>query len=240
MEISPVRLWCGVGHAPRPWSWRCTAVRVVIRSLPSPWRVASPRGYAAFAVSYVQYPWNGALSGVPTAIDSIPVETLERARAWLGQQPVADTSRIALWGVSKGAEFALVASARCDWVRATMACVPSDVMWAGYGRDPLPGETLTSWSDSGRRLPAIPYDRYDDVFAGKATPREVHDRSRVASPALVRAARIPVEQIASPVLLLGAERDNVWSSGEMTRAAADAWQRTLAFLAAHFPAAPRR
>ncbi len=228
---------------------------------------------------------------MPTAFDSIPVETLDRARAWLGQQPEADTSRTALWGVSKGAEFALVASARCDWVRATMACVPSDVMWAGYGRDPLPGETLTSWSDSGRRLPAIPYDRYDDVFAGKATLREVHDRSRVASPALARAARIPAEQIASPVLLLGAERDNVWSSGEMTRslerglratarplplsvrtypdadhyicgvgttpvslfgpdsapisegtarAAADAWQRTLAFLAAHFPAAPRR
>ena len=249
------------------------------------------RGYAAFAVSYVQYPWNGALPGVPTAFDSIPVETLDRARAWLGQQPQADTSRTALWGVSKGAEFALVASARRDWVRAAVACVPSDVMWAGYGRDPLPGETLASWSDSGRRLPAIPYDRYDDVFAGKATPRQVHDRSRVASPALARAARIPVEQIVAPVLVLGADRDNVWSSGEMTRSAArslsastrqapvsahtypdadhyicgvgttpvsllgpdsapisegtarsaaDAWQRTLAFLAEHFPATPKR
>jgi len=177
------------------------------------------RGYAAFAVSYVQYPWNGALPGVPTAFDSIPVETLDRARAWLGTQPEADTSRTALWGVSKGAEFALVASARRDWVRATVACVPSDVMWAGYGRDPLPGETLASWSDNGRRLPAIPYDRYADVFAGTATPREVHDRSRLASPAEAIAARIPVEQIATPVLLLGADRDNVWSSGEMARAA---------------------
>jgi len=175
------------------------------------------RGYAAFAVSYVAYPWNGGLPGVPTAFDSIAVETLDRARTWLGARPEVDTSRTALWGVSKGGEFAMVTAARRRWPRAVIGCVPSDVMWAGYGRDPAPGEVLTSWSDSGARLPAIPYDDYADVFAGRATPRQVHDRSRTSHPADAARARIPVEVSDASLLLLGAERDEVWASGAMVR-----------------------
>lgn len=175
------------------------------------------RGYAAFAVSYVAYPWNGGLPGVPTAFDSIAVETLDRARAWLGTRPEADTSRTGVWGVSKGGEFAMVVAARRRWPRAVIGCVPSDVMWAGYGRDPAPGEKLTSWSDGGQRLPAIPYDHYEDVFKGRATPREVHDRSRAAHPADAERARIPIEASPAAILLLGADRDDVWASGSMVR-----------------------
>jgi len=178
------------------------------------------RGYAAFAVSYVAYPWNGGLPGVPTAFDSIDVAVLDRARNWVGAQSSADTSRTGVWGVSKGGEFAMVVAARRRWPRAVIGCVPSDVMWAGYGREPLAGEVLTSWSDSLRRLPAIPYDRYEDVFSGLATPRQVHDRSRAAHPAEALNARIPIERSAAPILLLGSDRDEVWGSGPMVRSLA--------------------
>ena len=175
------------------------------------------RGYAAFAVSYVAYPWTGGLPGVPGAFDSIEVATLDRARAWLGAQPEADTSRTALWGVSKGGEFAMVAAARRRWPRAIIGCVPSDVMWAGFGRAPAVGEVLASWSDNGRRLPAIPYDNYDDVFAGRATARQVHDRSRNAHHAETTEARIPIEDATAPLLLLGSTDDETWASGVMVR-----------------------
>ena len=175
------------------------------------------RGYAAFAVSYVAYPWTGGLPGAPSAFDSIDVATLDRARAWLGAQPEADTSRTAVWGVSKGGEFAMVAAARRRWPRAIIGCVPSDVMWAGFGRAPAVGEVLASWSDNGRRLPAIPYDNYDDVFAGRATARQVHDRSRKAHPAETTAARIPIEDATAPLLLLGSADDETWASGDMVR-----------------------
>jgi len=175
------------------------------------------RGYAAFAVSYVAYPWNGGLPGVPTAFDSIAVETLDRARAWLATRPEVDSSRTVVWGVSKGGELAMVTAARRRWPRAVIGCVPSDVMWAGYGRDPAPGEVLTSWSDNGARLPAIPYDDYADVFAGRATPRQVHDRSRANHPADAERARIPIEASRASLLLLGAEQDEVWASGSMVR-----------------------
>ena len=178
------------------------------------------RGYAAFAVSYVAYTWGGGLPGVPGTFDSIEVATLDHARAWLGAQREADTSRTAVWGVSKGGEFAMVTAARRRWPRAVIGCVPSDVMWAGFGREPATGEVLTSWSDGDRRLPAIPYDNYDDVFAGKATARQVHDRSRRAHTAQAIAARIPIENATAPLLLLGALDDEVWASGSMVRSLA--------------------
>ncbi|MCU0647776.1 MAG: dienelactone hydrolase family protein [Gemmatimonadaceae bacterium] len=241
------------------------------------------RGYATLALSYYNNQAPGALPGVPVAFDSLPIGLLDRARDWLGARPEADTSRTALWGASKGGEFVMVAAARRRWPRAVVGCVPSDVMWAGYGRAPAPGEVLTSWSDGDRRLPAIPYDRYEEVFQDKGiTPRTVHDRSRAGAPDAARAARIPIEQTRAPLLLLGGDRDDVWASGPMVasidstmrasgnrvdvetaryadaghaicsrgidpvpdygadddpvaiataRAAADAWRRTVAFLA---------
>ncbi|MCU0622321.1 MAG: acyl-CoA thioesterase/bile acid-CoA:amino acid N-acyltransferase family protein, partial [Gemmatimonadaceae bacterium] len=109
-------------------------------------------GYATFAVTYVAYGWTGGLPGVPAAFDSIPVETLDRVHQWMGRQANADTSRTGLWGVSKGAEFALVTAARRPWPRAVVACVGSDVMWAGFGRPAPAYGVLTSWADSGGRL----------------------------------------------------------------------------------------
>jgi dienelactone hydrolase len=176
------------------------------------------RGYAAFAVSYVAYPWTGGLPGVPGVFDSIDVATLDRARDWIGAQREADTSRTAVWGVSKGGELAMVVAARRRWPRAIVGCVPSDVMWAGFGREPAVGEVLASWSDGNKRLPAIAYENYGDVFAGKATSRQVHDRSRLAHADQAALARIPIENATAPVLLLGSDSDEVWNSGGMVRA----------------------
>ena len=173
------------------------------------------RGYAAFALVYVSY--GGALPGIPTTFDAVPLELLDRAREWMGRQREADTSRTAIWGVSKGAELALVAAAFRTWPRAVVACVPSDVVWAGFGRPVAAGEELSSWSVGGKPLPAVQYDRYEDVFSGKSTARAVHDRSRVKYSSTVGAARIPIERTGAPLLLLGAERDEVWASSEMAQ-----------------------
>ena len=176
------------------------------------------RGYAALAVVYVAY--GGPFAGIAPSFDNVPVETLTRARQWLGAQPEADTSRTGIWGVSKGGELAVVAASYLRWPRAVVACVPSDVVWAGYGRQTPSDVELSSWSVDGRPLPAIPYDHYEDVFAFKATSREVHDRSRLRDTAAARRAEIPVERIAAPILLLGGESDETWASASQARAVA--------------------
>jgi len=178
-------------------------------------RMAS-RGFAAFAVVYVSY--GGVLPGIPPTFDAVPVEMLDRVREWIGSQPESDTSRTGVWGASKGAEFAMVTAAFRSWPRAVVGCVPSDIVWAGFGRDTKLGEELTSWSVGGAPLRALQYDRYEDVFTKKASARQVHDRSREKNAAAVAGARIPIERTRASVLLLAADSDNVWASAPMSRA----------------------
>src|SRR5262249_16278977 len=108
-------------------------------------------GYAAFAVNYFAYP-NAGIKNIPAALLNIPVETVNIAREWLQKKPDVDTERIALWGVSKGAELALVAAAQYGWVDRVAACVPSSFVWAGFGRATAEGEAPSSWTVGGRSL----------------------------------------------------------------------------------------
>lgn len=188
--------------------------------------VLASRGYPVLALNYVAYRYGAAIPGVPDTFVNLPVELLQKARDALASRPEVDPNRIALVGGSKGAELALVSATRLPWVKAVVACVPSDVVWAGFGRAAAPGEELSSWSWQGRPLPSIAYDRYEDVFSGKATAAEVHRRSRAQAPAaLLAASRIPAERIRAPVLLLGSGKDEVWQSAAMSSTVAATLRR---------------
>ena len=184
------------------------------------------RGFAVLALNYVAYGWTGGIAGVEPTLANVPVETIGRARTWLASRPEVASSRIGLIGGSKGAELALVAATVYPWVKAVVGCVPSDAVWAGYGREPRPGELLSSWTVEGRPLPFIAYDRYEDVFSGRATAAEVHVRSRLKSDAAaVEAARIPIQRITAPLLLLSGGKDQVWPSAVMSATIAAEAQR---------------
>lgn len=179
------------------------------------------RGFAAFALHYVAYDWNGGIDGVNPRFDNVPVETLDAARAWLATRSEVDADRIGVLGISKGAELALVGATRYPWLRAVVACVPSDVVWGGWGREPKPGEVISSWSWQGAPLPAIPYDNYEDAIQRRITWTTLHERSRNALDAEdVTATRIPVERIDGRVLLIGGGRDEIWPSLPMAEAVA--------------------
>ncbi|MDT7933069.1 MAG: acyl-CoA thioester hydrolase/BAAT C-terminal domain-containing protein [Sphingomonadaceae bacterium] len=83
-------------------------------------------------------------------------------REWLKAQPEADANRIGLWGASKGAEFALIAASRYDWVKAVVAVVPSDVVWEGWGGS---GPATASFAFDGRPLAFEPYVGMDAELA---------------------------------------------------------------------------
>jgi dienelactone hydrolase len=179
------------------------------------------QGYAVFALNY--FAWD--LKGLDVRNDhvNLPIETLEPVREWLGRQPEVDLERFGLYGHSKGAEFAEVAAVRYPWVKAIIACVPTDVVWEGYGigdgrntrTRPNP-DAMSSWSWKGEPLPYVPLRPF--VF-GQANPyfnnTERYERSRAEHPAEAQAAAIPLEQTSAQVLLLGGGRDEVWASGAM-------------------------
>ena len=173
-------------------------------------------GYAAFAVVYFAWPGTG-VPQAPQALMNIPVETLAHARNWLMQQPGVDASTVAVWGVSKGAEFALVGASQYPWIDRVIACVPSSMTWTGFGRSLLPGETDSSWTVNGKGLPGIGRDGWDDVNDLRWTSAFVHQRALgMASEEDLAAARIPVERTQAKMLFLAADKDVVWPSALMT------------------------
>ncbi|MFC3147085.1 acyl-CoA thioester hydrolase/BAAT C-terminal domain-containing protein [Piscinibacterium candidicorallinum] len=175
-------------------------------------------------------PQPAELPSLPPSFVDIPIDRLQTARDWLAQQPGVDADRIGIMGTSKGAEFVLLAATRMPWVRAVVAVVPTDVVWEGWGPDaPVPGQR-SSFSWQGKPLPFVPYKGMNEEFAGFATGAEVRlrrpqDAGREAHPDRVAAARIPVENYAGPLLLIGGMDDQVWASGPMARNIADARRR---------------
>ena len=183
------------------------------------------QGFAALALNYFAWDLKG-LEGVPTAHVNLPIELIAVARDWLATRPEADVGRIGLYGHSKGAEFAEVAAVRFPWIRAVAACVPTDVVWEGYGADdernrpehrsPMPS-VASSWSWQGKLLSYVPLRPF---VTGPANPyfdnTERYELSRRDHPVEAKDAAIPLERTHARVLLLGGGRDEVWASGAMT------------------------
>lgn len=181
------------------------------------------QGYAAFALNYFAWDLKG-LRGPPNHHVNQPIELIAEVRDWLALQPEADVSRLALYGHSKGAEYATVAATFYPWIKAVVACVPSDVIWEGYGigdgrNRPDPATTWpaqrSSWSWRGSALPYVPLRSFDDKSRSWFNNTERYDVSRAEHPAEAKAAAIPIERSKARFLLLGGGRDEVWSSGRM-------------------------
>lgn len=183
------------------------------------------RGYAVLGLPYYAPAYDPAnrLDGLPTTFSDIPVDRLALARRWLQERPDADASRIGLWGVSKGAEFALIAASRYPWIGAVAAVVPTDVVWEGWGGE---GPTTSSFSFDGHPLPFVPYLGMDAALARAARGeamglRAVHAAGRAAHPDAVAAATIPVERFRGDLLVVGGGLDAIWPSADMAQAIAD-------------------
>lgn len=162
---------------------------------------------------------------LPAAWVDMPIETLNRARDWLAARPEVDASRIAVHGTSTGALLAMLGAVHLPWVRAVVANVPSDVVWDGWGPG-VPPEQRSMFSLRGDPLPFVPTVGYDDEIRGheRNVPviiRRVFERGRAANPARAAKARIPVERITVPMMVIGAYDDQLWPSGQMAQSIAE-------------------
>lgn len=162
----------------------------------------SVRGYAVLALAYFQ---RGAL---PSALTELPLEYFDVAIKWLENHPRVDAKRLGVFGFSKGAEAALLLASRNKSICAVIAAAPSHVAWEGLNRYKPSGRS--SWSVNGAPVCYIPYDRSIKF----SSPLAMYKQSLVVAHNLY-AARIAVEKINGPVLLLSGARDNLWPSANM-------------------------
>lgn len=183
-------------------------------------------GYVVLGLPYYSPVWYGReLPELPGAFVNIPVDRLEAARDQLIARGDVRADRIALWGVSKGGEYAVIAASRMPWLRAVAAIVPSDVVWEGFGSK-AEADTTSSFAYKGEPLPWMPYKDMKAVFAAAARGergdfRQAHVMGRAAHPERLAAARIPIENYKGALLVAGGKRDHIWDSFGMSKNIAD-------------------
>ena len=179
-------------------------------------------GYAAFALAYFKAP------GLSDYISNTPLEYFEKGLDWLRAtvKPLGDF--VAVSGQSRGGELVLLLGATFPQkVSAVLAYVPSALVHSGQNAcDPaigregptwlLDGKPLTHQWENNRHASWAPFDDgappHRHVLAMLTA---LQDKEAVAK------ARIPVEHIDAPVLLLSATDDGSWPSSIYSKMVSD-------------------
>ena len=183
-------------------------------------------GYAVVGLPYYSADWGEygppkEIPGLPGSFIDIRVDQIAELRDWLRTRPDVDPDRIALFGGSKGAEFALIAASKYDWITSVVAFAPSDLVWEGWGLETFEAEgTRSSFSYLGQALPFMPYVGFSEGLLagpGKADLLKIHEDGRAAHPDREAGARIRVEDYPGALMLVAGDADREWRSGQMAR-----------------------
>ena len=151
-------------------------------------------------------------------LDRVPLEYAENAAAWLKEQGF---EKIAVDGISKGSEYALLAASMFDDISCVIARVPSYFVSEGMiGHDGPSGTSC--WSYRGKELSYTPYAiRNFDVFSQFCTHKEFNILAYNTGKEVTDESIIPVENIHGPILLISTEADTVWPSSDQAAYIAD-------------------
>jgi len=164
-------------------------------------------GFASLALAYFGCP------NLPETLQEIPLEYCEKAIDWASRHPAVDPERIGVWGVSRGAELALalgtVVSHRLSALAAT---VPSSAIYGSFQSE------APAWTYGGSPLrPSAPFPFHRIDFSkgkdpGSAIALTPLFLEGMKDEAGFAAARIEVEKIGCPLLLVSGESDLMWPS----------------------------
>lgn len=160
--------------------------------------------------------WFGG-EGQPPVPCEVPLETFVEAIDLLA----AECDRIGILGLSYGAEAALLTAVREPRIDAVVALAPTDVVWEGHHeRDDDPRRSKWTWRDEP--VPFVPLDRSWTPESDPPAFAPCYEQSRrLALPATVEAATIPVEDFHGELVLVAGGDDQVWPSCDAARAIDD-------------------
>lgn len=187
-------------------------------------------GYIAFALAYFKAP------GLSDYISNTPLEYFKAGLDWLRETYAPLNSFVAINGQSRGGELVLLlATIFPKDISAVIAYVPGAVVHSGQNAaDPKVGREGPAWLLNGTPIPHIwehnktaswrPFDE------GPAPHR--HEKAILTAledPEAVERARIRVERIEAPIILLSATDDGAWPSSRYSQMVVDHLQQY------HFP-----
>ncbi|MDM0035179.1 acyl-CoA thioesterase/bile acid-CoA:amino acid N-acyltransferase family protein [Variovorax sp. J22P271] len=179
-------------------------------------------GYTAFALGYFKAP------GLSDYISATRLEYFETALAWMHRTLKPLRGFVALSGQSRGGELVLLLGTLFPAsVSAVIGYVPGAVVHCAQNAcDPALGREGPAWIFRGRPLPHVWENNRTATWAPwdeGPEPRRHADALLTAlqDPDAVERARIPVEKIRGPVMLLSATDDGSWPSSLYGRMVAE-------------------
>jgi len=164
--------------------------------------LVASHGHPTLALAYFGF------DKLPTDLERIPVETVDRAVSWLSTQPGVDPNHIVVMGGSKGAELALLAASLNKHIAGVIAFAPSSVVYEGIGSSTA---SVSSWTYKDVDIPFASYV-HNDTYTKSHRLIDLYDPTYGAAPPK---SRIAVEKISGPILLLSGQADLLWPSGRM-------------------------
>ena len=171
------------------------------------------RGYAAFALAYFKAP------GLSDYISNTPLEYFQTGLRWLRRKVQPKHDFVAISGQSRGGELVLLLGATFPTeVSAVVAYVPGAVVHSGQNAcDPKIGREGPTWLLGGKPLPHVWENNRTATWAPFDEGPSPHRHEKAILTALqdpdaVARARIKVEDIQGPVMLLSATDDGSWPS----------------------------
>ncbi|ALM86705.1 acyl-CoA thioesterase/bile acid-CoA:amino acid N-acyltransferase family protein [Bordetella sp. N] len=186
-------------------------------------------GYAALALAYFKAP------GLSDYISNTPLEYFKWGLDWVHRTLQPWRGFVALSGQSRGGELVLLlATLFPREVSAVIAYVPSALVHGGQNAaDPAVGRDGPAWLYEGKPLPHLwennrsaSWEPYDN--GPQPRRNELAMRTALRDADAVARARIPVERIQGPVMLLSAGDDGSWPSSLFT-----SWVRDSLAAAGH-------
>lgn len=171
-------------------------------------KLLTSNGFAVFALGYF------GVDGLPSNLQDIPLEYFTTAFTWLKDQRNIDSSRIGLYGISRGAELSLILGSFFPGsVQAISAIVPSSVVYGGLSETPV-----NAWIYKGSPILPFALVSQTDFTDGKGTTSQNPINTRASflegmkDKEAFAAAAIPVENIQCPLLLVSGGDDQMWPS----------------------------
>lgn len=223
------KLFIPGGSGPHPGILLCTGSEGGIVSQLSTASLLASHGYVVFVMAYFNY------EGLHKELYEMPLKQFLAGVNYLRQLVEVDSKHIAAMGPSKGAEGLLAAAAMIPEMKlqGLIAISPSSVVWQGIGRGKP--KAKSSWSYQGKALSYVKMSgekiafqfmladilrrfKLDALFPSllRTTLSPAYSAVKKSSKA-VEVATIPVENIASPLLLIAGGRDKVWCSDFMSQ-----------------------
>lgn len=173
--------------------------------------VFQAKGLTTLALAYVLE------EGLPGQFSGVPIDFLEAAAKRLHEMGY---QKVGLWGISKGAELALVAGSLLPGlVNAVVAVDPMNTVCQGFVKDKgisfVPG---SSWSFHGKDLPYSAYGMEKFPLGSilrkslKIMDVTMYDLYLPLVENPNPEAVIKAENITGPILLISSKMDNMWPS----------------------------